>query len=196
MCQSAQTGTCVSTSIPSLLWGGSAQHPCPYLIELVVSDTYAKAHLSTEKAKARPNTRVPCTLKNTRRTQRSPCSSPQGSRKTHCLGCYMLPRRLRLSRAALSDPRGDARATSAHFSLTSNPAKTGCAVIVSKKTEKSSVGRHRLKRQVLALVAPFCRKGYSLVVYARKGSNTLSSKALAKEVGELLTKLPPLPPVR
>lgn len=85
---------------------------------------------------------------------------------------------------------------SKHFSLSATLNKVGCAVIVSKKVEKSSVGRHRLKRRVLASLAGVLTPGYAIVVYARAGSSALSYKELTQELRSMLAQLPPLPQVR
>lgn len=61
-------------------------------------------------------------------------------------------------------------------------------IVVSKKVEKTAVGRHRLKRRIGTIVRPFCEKA-SFSLYARKGSNTLSYKELTEELTELLGRL-------
>jgi ribonuclease P protein component len=85
---------------------------------------------------------------------------------------------------------------SKHFSISATPAKVGCAAIVSKKVEKTSVGRHRLKRRMLSCLSSAPIQGYAVVVYARTGSNTLSYNELTQELCELCAKLPTPPQVR
>ena len=99
----------------------------------------------------------------------------------------MLPRRLRLTRAALTHQGKEMRAVSPHFSVSVRP-KGGTMIVVSKKVEKTAVGRHRLKRRIGTIVRPFCEKA-SFSLYARKGSNTLSYKELTEELTELLGRL-------
>jgi ribonuclease P protein component len=81
------------------------------------------------------------------------------------------------------------RAAGPHFSISVRQGAHGAAVVVSKKTEKTSVGRHRLKRRVLAVITPYCAQGHSLVVYARAGSSSLPFSEVAREVRGLLNKL-------
>lgn len=108
----------------------------------------------------------------------------------------MLPRRLRLSRVAMTDTKVSRRITSAHFSVSVREHGPGCAVVVSKKTVRTAVGRHTIKRQILSLLSPYCTKGYSFVVYTRAGVATLSKRALREELAGLLLQLPALPSVR
>ena len=79
------------------------------------------------------------------------------------------------------------RAASPHFSVSVRP-KGGTMIVVSKKVEKTAVGRHRLKRRISTIVRPFCENG-SFSLYARKGSSTLSYKELTNELTELLSQL-------
>ncbi|MBP7741531.1 MAG: ribonuclease P protein component [Candidatus Pacebacteria bacterium] len=108
----------------------------------------------------------------------------------------MLPRRLRLTREAQTHTGKEMRAVSPHFSVSVRPGGAGAGVVVSKKTEKTSVGRHRLKRRVLSLLRPWCSQTYSLVVYARAGSPTLPFSVIEEELTPILIKLLGRPPVR
>jgi hypothetical protein len=54
LCQSAQRAPCVSTSIPSLLWGGSVAHPCPYRVELVVSRHICQSAPTNQRSESAP----------------------------------------------------------------------------------------------------------------------------------------------
>lgn len=101
----------------------------------------------------------------------------------------MLPRRLRLTRAALTHSGKEMRATSPHFSVSVRAEQTGSGVVVSKKTEKTAVGRHRLKRRVLNIIAPYCKDGASLTVYARAGSSSLSFQEISQELLGVLDQL-------
>lgn len=101
----------------------------------------------------------------------------------------MLPRRLRLTRAALIPTGKELRATSPHFSISVRPTPSGSAVVVSKKTEKTAVGRHRLKRRIYSILAPYASGGAGIVVYARKGSPLLSFKELSQELEQALARL-------
>ncbi len=102
----------------------------------------------------------------------------------------MIPRKLRLSRAHFAPTGPEKRLVSSHFSLSirENQAEGGCAVVVSKKVSKLSVGRHLLKRRVLSVLAPWCLSTRILIVYARPGSQTLPYPALQSELTELLAR--------
>ena len=81
------------------------------------------------------------------------------------------------------------RAVSPHFSVSIRLGQAGAGVVVSKKTEKTSVGRHRLKRRVLSVLRPWCSPNHSITVYARAGSSSLPFSVVEEEVITLLTKL-------
>ncbi len=101
----------------------------------------------------------------------------------------MLPRRLRLSRAAFTIRGPEMRLASPHFSVSIREGQAGCGAVISKKTEKSSVGRHKLKRRILTAVRPWCGETRSITIYARAGSPSLPYSVLRVELTELLTKL-------
>lgn len=101
----------------------------------------------------------------------------------------MLPRRLRLSRASFPRGREGLRASSPFFTIVTGPSKDGgCAVVVSKAVAKKATARHRIKRQLLSILSPWCTKDRFLVVYAKKGIDTPSFKALQEELTGLLSK--------
>ena len=103
----------------------------------------------------------------------------------------MLPRGKRLARESFPDVARGKRAISAHFSITVSKSEEGrAAVVVSKKVAKSSVGRHRLKRQIFEAIKKNVRPGYSFIVYARAGSTTLPFQELSRELGALLDSVP------
>lgn len=103
----------------------------------------------------------------------------------------MLKRGLRLKRSTFPAVGVGARTKSEHFSIVSGTSKSssGCAVVVSKKVAKKSVDRHLLKRRVQAVMAPFCKKGRFIVVYAKNGSEKLNFQTLKKELVTLLTQI-------
>lgn len=105
----------------------------------------------------------------------------------------MIPRHLRLSRRDfenLGDKRATKRISSPHFSLSyaSTPGIGGCAVVVSKKVEKSSVQRHLLKRRIRSVLKSFCNQDYTLIIYAGQHSPTLPFEALEQELRTLITQ--------
>ncbi|MES2931511.1 MAG: ribonuclease P protein component [Patescibacteria group bacterium] len=102
----------------------------------------------------------------------------------------MIPRKLRLTRAHFAPSGPEKRLVSSHFSLSIREKQDhgGCAVVVSKKVSKLSVGRHLLKRRVLSVLKPWCLPSRALIVYARPGSQTLPFPVLKEELEELLTR--------
>ncbi len=102
----------------------------------------------------------------------------------------MLPRRMRLSRAHFAPSGPEKRFSSPHFSLSVRLSERqgGCAVIVSKKTARLSVSRHRLKRRVLSVLRPWCSPSRVLIVYARPHSPDLSYEELSRELSTLLAR--------
>jgi len=102
----------------------------------------------------------------------------------------MISRKLRLSRAHFAPTGPEKRLASSHFSLSirENQDQGGCAVVVSKKVSRLSVGRHLLKRRVLSVIKPWCLPTRALIVYARPGSQTLPFPVLKTELEELLAR--------
>jgi ribonuclease P protein component len=106
----------------------------------------------------------------------------------------MFSRPLRLSREAIARVSSDSaarRATSEHFSVVcaaSDSAASGCAVVVSKKVSKTSVGRHLLKRRMQAVLKEWYHSSQALIVYARAGANTLPYSVLSDELSALLPR--------
>ncbi len=105
----------------------------------------------------------------------------------------MLNRKMRLSRAHFAPSGPEKRAASPHFSVSvrETAEKGGCAVVISKKVSKLSVGRHLLKRRALSVIAPWCSPTRILIVYARPGAASLDYPALSKELSELLERTLP-----
>ena len=102
----------------------------------------------------------------------------------------MFPRSHRLSGRDFSDRevKGAPRATSPHFSAVFPQKASGYAVIVSKKTAKLSVTRHRLKRRTLAALRTFPSLPPSLIVYPKAGALTLTSEEMRSELQKLVEK--------
>ena len=101
----------------------------------------------------------------------------------------MLPRRARLARAGFAHTGTEKKLASQHFSVSLRKNQTGCGVVISKKVEKTAVGRNRLKRRISATLLPWCNESYAIVVYTRAGSQTLSFQELHTELSLLLAKL-------
>lgn len=101
----------------------------------------------------------------------------------------MLPRRLRISRAAFTNTGKEMRVVSPHFSVSMREGTPGAAVIISKKVEKTSVGRHRLKRRVVAAIEHHLPLEAALFIYARAGAAQLPYAAIREELTSLLHRL-------
>ena len=108
----------------------------------------------------------------------------------------MLPRRLRLTRGRVPHTSKEMRAASPHFSVSVRTGSSGSGAIISKKTEKTSVGRHRLKRRILSIIEPHCSEKRAILVYARAGSSLLPYRLLKTELSALIEKLLGTSPVR
>ena len=61
------------------------------------------------------------------------------------------------------------------------------SVVVSKKVCKTAVARNTLKRRMRAAIDPQKLSPKSYIVYAKKGADTLSPRALKNELMTLLT---------
>lgn len=103
----------------------------------------------------------------------------------------MLPRKLRLSRRGFEEMRGSRRASSLHFSLsyTDCASKGGTAIVIPKKVVRSSVDRHRLKRRLLPLLAPYAAPSRALVLSVRSGAAEIPYPALQDELISLLRSI-------
>ena len=101
----------------------------------------------------------------------------------------MLPRRVRLARTGFAHTGAEKKLVSQHFSVSFRPGQAGCGVVISKKVEKTAVGRNRLKRRISTTLLPWCDESRAIIVYARAGSQTLPFQALHTELSILLAKL-------
>lgn len=101
----------------------------------------------------------------------------------------MLPRRVRLARTGFAHTGTEKKLASQHFSVSLRKGQAGCGVVISKKVEKTAVGRNRLKRRISATLLPWCTEAHAIVVYARAGSQTLPFQELHTELSLLLSKL-------
>jgi ribonuclease P protein component len=94
----------------------------------------------------------------------------------------MFPRRQRLSRAAFPHAsKGGKRITLPYFALSASNEALGHAVIVSKQVARLSVTRHRVKRQVSAILRTL-ELPPSLIVYARAGAPKRSFAQIKEEL--------------
>ncbi|MBI4065954.1 ribonuclease P protein component [Candidatus Kaiserbacteria bacterium] len=104
----------------------------------------------------------------------------------------MFPRRKRLKRsefpAALKVGR---RVSSQHFTVVLPKNTTGYAVIVSKKTARLSVTRHRIKRRVSEVLRTLALSGKvfppSVILYPRASVMDMEYDSLRRELMKLLS---------
>ncbi|MEJ0053717.1 MAG: ribonuclease P protein component [bacterium] len=103
----------------------------------------------------------------------------------------MFPREKRVSREDFPKLLASrTRLFSPHFSATLSETSAGVAAVVSKKVEKTSVGRHRLKRRILGVLASYnTLPALGIIVFAKAGAAALSSKELREELRELFRKV-------
>jgi ribonuclease P protein component len=101
----------------------------------------------------------------------------------------MFPRKKRLARSDFSGSgflRGTKR-VGTHLSVLFPQEKNGYAVIISKKTVRSSVKRHLLKRRILAILTKASSLPPSIVVYPREKALHLRHTELSQELLELVS---------
>ncbi len=72
-------------------------------------------------------------------------------------------------------------------------ARPGFAIVISKKIEKTSVGRHRLKRKISAAIEKSLLKinqdfNKTLVIFPKKSEKPLPYSKIAKDIIEILKK--------
>jgi ribonuclease P protein component len=103
----------------------------------------------------------------------------------------MLPRSKRLSREGFEFLTHAKRVQSEHFSISyTEPNKIGgFAVVISKKVAPLSVTRHRLKRQIRAVLGLYDHDRRAVVVFVRKGVPELSFTAIENELSLLLQSI-------
>ncbi len=72
--------------------------------------------------------------------------------------------------------------------------KLGFAIVISKKVEKTSVGRHAIKRKISAVIEDNLSKinpdfKKTLVFFPKKTDKTLPFSVLQREIEEMLKKI-------
>jgi ribonuclease P protein component len=100
----------------------------------------------------------------------------------------MFPRSKRVARAAFPALQASRRRVfSPHFSATLADTPAGVAVVVAKRVVATSVGRHLLKRRILAILRSFDPlPAPGIIVFAKAGASGLSRKELLEELKSLL----------
>ncbi len=96
-------------------------------------------------------------------------------------------RRNRLSRAVFETTlKSGKRRSSTHFSIVRSETESGYAVVVSKKTARLSVTRHRIKRRILEVLRTLpLPKG--LIVFPRAGVKDMGYDEMQLELTKLLS---------
>jgi ribonuclease P protein component len=87
--------------------------------------------------------------------------------------------------AALSSGR---RLSSAHFTAVFPGGASGYAVIVSKKTARLSVARHRIKRRVLAALRSIAALPPALLIFPKSSVQDMAYRQVRDELASLLAK--------
>ena len=99
----------------------------------------------------------------------------------------MFPRRARLNTEGFAAP--GKRFSSAHFSVVApHGGVRGYAVVVSKKTARQAVARHRLKRRVSAALHTLDLPP-ALIVYPRASVLELPAREIRAELASLVSKI-------
>jgi ribonuclease P protein component len=100
----------------------------------------------------------------------------------------VFPRRKRLPRsvfpAALA---GGKRLSSPHFTLILPAEMKGYAVVISKKTARLSITRHRIKRRVLSALRKLPLPP-ALIVFPKSSVDSVSYQDVEQELAGLLSK--------
>ena len=64
-------------------------------------------------------------------------------------------------------------------------------MVISKKTERSAVKRHLLKRRIVAVIRQYAQEDQTLIVYARQGVGAVSPTLLRDELNSLVRSILP-----
>ena len=102
----------------------------------------------------------------------------------------MFPKAKRLSRADFGKQSSlvGKRISSENFSATVPLGGSGYAVVVSKKVAKLAVGRHRIKRRVIAALQAHTLPS-ALIVYPKASIQKLTKKELMDELELLISRI-------
>ena len=100
----------------------------------------------------------------------------------------MFPKRKRLSREGFRGVGSSQRISSPHFSIAYPRHESGYAVVVGKTVDKKSVGRHLVKRRVLAVLRSLSLPK-ALVIFAKPSAGKLSFEEIKTELTELMSRV-------
>ncbi len=78
------------------------------------------------------------------------------------------------------------QAKSSHFSVVCGAGNAGCAVVVSKKTEKLAVNRNKTKRRVFSIVGAVADSHKNYVIFVKAKINDMPYKDVQKELESLI----------
>lgn len=79
------------------------------------------------------------------------------------------------------------RLSSAHFTAIVSKEMRGYAVVIPKKVARLSVTRHRIKRQVLAILRTLTLPP-ALIIFPKSSASSVSYKDIKIEISSLLSK--------
>ncbi|MHB1770057.1 MAG: ribonuclease P protein component [Minisyncoccota bacterium] len=101
----------------------------------------------------------------------------------------MFPHQERLARATFPSVLAHGRRfSSTHFTALASEEEKGYAVVVSKKSARLSVTRHRIKRRVLAALKTLPLPT-SLILFPKSATSTMAYEDIKKELTDLLSKI-------
>lgn len=102
---------------------------------------------------------------------------------------FMLKRSRRLTRCDVEHLLSvGKRTTSSHFVMVYTDNIHGGTVVVGKKVAKTSVQRHKIKRQLRSVCRDVVPIERGHILFARKGAETLTYNELELEVRNLLSR--------
>lgn len=110
----------------------------------------------------------------------------------------MLSRKYRANRTDIENAIKMGQTVSENYSYAKvsrkDPEKAGFAIVVSKKIEKTSVGRHLIKRKISAAIEASLPKmspdfKRTVVFFPKKTEKLISYQEIKKEIEKILTGL-------
>ncbi len=110
----------------------------------------------------------------------------------------MLSRKFRAARADIENAIKNGMAVSENYLHAKvskkNANMPGFAIVVSKKIEKTSVGRHRIKRKISAAIEENLKKmnenfKKTIVFFPKKTEKPISYSEIKKDIDEILKKV-------
>lgn len=156
---------------------------------------HAKEDIPTKEKEACAYTRISSKKEHADREKGVERKKKKRKKASHCPIEAVLVMVRRDQRAPVKDffkKRRKPSASSSRFLVytTKNDTETNrLAAVVGVKVDRSAVGRHRLKRQVLARVGKWPQAGIDVIVVARPGASGVPPRELDEEFKTLLKKV-------